>query len=182
MKLELILSIIGVITGSLALAIDFFNYKFYLPKLIIKPLRNSYTINSKDIPNLAFNTTKIAVISVKISNSSAHPITIDEVYVVNSPKNKHYNDLKFKVPQIMISEEENSKTFTSLSPENIATIPLRIEPFDSQYVSFRLPFFNNTNPSFKLVLVTPRKNYSVKVKLLEYHELILSSRHKHQEE
>jgi len=69
-----------------------------------------------------------------------------------------------------------------LSPENIATIPLRIEPFDSQYVSFRLPFFNNTNPSFKLVLVTPRKNYSVKVKLLEYHELIQSSRHKHQEE
>ena len=168
MKLELILSIVGVITGSLALAIDFFNYKFYLPKLIIKPLRNSYIINSKDIPNLAFNTTKIAVISVKISNSSAHPITIDEVYVDNSPK--------------MISEEENSKTFTSLSPENIATIPLRIEPFDSQYVSFRLPFFNNTNPSFKLVLVTPRKNYSVKVKLLEYHELIQSSRHKHQEE
>ena len=87
MKLELILSIVGVITGSLALAIDFFNYKFYLPKLIIKPLRNSYIINSKDIPNLAFNTTKIAVISVKISNSSAHPITIDEVYVDNSPKN-----------------------------------------------------------------------------------------------
>ena len=180
MKLELILSIVGVITGSLALAIDFFNYKFYLPKLIIKPLRNSYIIKSEDIPNLTFKTTKIAVVSVKISNSSAHPITIDEVYVEEASKNKHYNDLKFQIPRVLTDEVNRIETY--ISPEKIAIIPLRIEPFDTQYVSFRFPFFNNTNPSFKLVLVTPRKNYSVKVKLLEYHELILSSRHKHQEE
>ena len=180
MKIELILSIIGVVTGSLALAIDFFNYKFYLPKLIIKPLRNSYIIKSEDIPNLTFKTTKIAVVSVKISNSSAHPITIDEVYVEEASNNKHYNDLKFQIPRVLTDEVNRIETY--ISPEKIAIIPLRIEPFDTQYVSFRFPFFNNTNPSFKLVLVTPRKNYSVKVKLLEYHELILSSRHKHQEE
>lgn len=179
MKLELILSIIGVITGSLALAIDFFNYKFYLPKLVIKPLINSYTLDYESIKySIDYVTNKIAVVSVKLTNSSAHPITIDEVYVKDSQTNSHANDLKFRIPVIDL----NGTTSTYMKPEKIANIPLRIEPFDTQYVSFRFPFFNNTNPSFKLVLVTPRKNYSVKVKLLEYHELILSSRHKHQEE
>mgnify|MGYP001658431838 CR=1 FL=1 len=173
-KPELILGIIGAITGSLALIIDFFNYKFYMPKLILKPLKNSYFLDKENVKEITnYNSKRIAIISLKISNSSAHPITIDEVFIKNFQNIiKHYNDFKITVPQIQIGN--NPKTYTYINPEKIATLPLRMEPFDTQYVSFRFPFFDDCNLTFKLVFVTPRKNYSVKVNLLEYHELVLS--------
>ncbi|WP_306583711.1 hypothetical protein [Fusobacterium ulcerans] len=174
---ELILSIIGVITGSLALIIDFFNYKFYLPKLIFKQLKNSYILNKEDI-DIIYSTKKIAVISAKISNSSAHPITIDEVFIKHSENIKHENDLTFKTPEVIIEKNENVIKYTYMKPNQIAILPLRIEPFDTQYVSFRLPYFDDHKSKFKLVFVTPRKNYSAKVKLSEYHELALARHRK----
>lgn len=175
-KPELILGIIGAITGSLALIIDFFNYKFYMPKLILKQLHNSYFLNKEDVKEATnYATKRVGVVSLKISNSSAHPITIDEVFI-KTFKNKisHFNNFNFTIPEICV--KKNPITYLYIKPEKAATIPLRIEPFDTQYVSFKFPYFDTCDPEFKLFLVTPRKNYSVKVKLLEYHSLVLSQR------
>lgn len=169
-KPELILGIIGAITGSLALIIDFFNYKFYMPKLILKQRENSYFLNKEDVKEIAYyNTKRIAIVSLKISNSSAHPITIDEVFI-NSSQEKiyHFNNFNITVPKI---HKKSSMEYSYVKPEKVASLPLRIEPFDTQYVSFRFPYFDDCSPNFKLFLVTPRRNYSLKVKLLEYHKL-----------
>ena len=175
--IKLILSIIGAVTGSLALIIDFFNYKFYLPKLIIKPLNNSYFLNKKDVKEASYyETTRIAVVSLKISNSSAHPITVDNVYIKSNKREIfHFKDFKFTVPKLLTNK--NPITYSRIEYLKIAVLPLRIEPFDSQYVSFIFPYFDNCNTRFKIFLETPRKNHSVKVNLSEYHDLVLSQHH-----
>jgi hypothetical protein len=120
----------------------------------------------KDLKSNEYDSEKAAVISLKISNSSSFPITIDEVYIKNHTKIFHNNGFTFAPIEIKL---ENNK-FTYLPPKTIAKIPLRIEPYDTVQISFRFPFFKGSD-NFKLFLSTPRKNYSLRVKLLEYHEL-----------
>jgi len=161
-----LISVLSLIISVGSLFINYLVYKFYTPKLIFKLIPHSYYFYMKDLKSNEYDSEKAAVISLKISNSSSFPITIDEVYIKNHTKIFHNNGFTFAPIEIKL---ENNK-FTYLPPKTIAKIPLRIEPYDTVQISFRFPFFKGSD-NFKLFLSTPRKNYSLRVKLLEYHEL-----------
>ena len=87
-----LISVLSLIISLGSLFINYLVYKFYTPKLIFKLIPHSYYFYLKDLESKEYDSEKAAVISLKISNSSSFPITIDEVYIKNHTKITVYTD------------------------------------------------------------------------------------------
>lgn len=178
-SLTTFLSTIGLILSLVSLTIHYLNYRSSQSRMKFKVQPNSYYCKTKDFSITNFESEYFAFISVKISNVSSLPITIDEVYLNKRILNGgHYNELKYTVPGIPnpnfinIVSTPNETISYSIDPLSDAELPLRIEPYDTKSHCFKIPFDEHINISqHTMFFSTPRKVYKVRLTLKEYHEL-----------
>lgn len=178
MNWTLIIAIAGCITGGISLFIQFRSHFLTIAKLNISIDQRNYSFFMKQIDS-KYRSNFGATISLKISNPTSLPITIDEVKAGVDLKDTkfafHRDDDYLKHVSIQTSNT------SSVSFKQVAElhIPCRVEPFDTIYASVKLPFFddlvnpNNQNESieFKLFIRTPRKVFSIPVKIYEHKEV-----------
>lgn len=170
----LILSIIGSITGILSLIIQYLTHVKSSANLKFIIEDNSYFFNTDDFNVKEYKNMYAIVISTRILNTSSEPITIYKVKIHNPyilPL-EHENDFNFTPKKININSIYQS---AKIVPFDNATLPLRIDAFDSKLVSFRFlidksKFKKQYNYSLgvNLSLYTPRKNYFETVILEKY--------------
>lgn len=156
MNIELIISLF-------ALAISFLTYIRYRVNLKFKVLKCSYYLDSQDFPLNGYPKGKYIIVSFKISNSSARPISVDEVYALR--------DKAFAIDSIELYHREiklesikvyaNSNTYNKYVLKPIAKLPIRIQPYDSVYCSFCFLWVEKLKQPFEIYFVTPRKDYRV---------------------
>lgn len=164
--ITLIIAIIGAITGILALIIQYIDYKKTNVKLKVK-LENKksfYTTGDK-----IYKCKYFCVVSIKISNCSALPITIDEAEIKYKNKHTHYFNEKKKINKKHIYDDNS---YTELNLYEQPQLPLRIDCYDTVFLSFIFPFFDEyVNNEFEFFLKTPRKDYKWKIKLNEFESI-----------
>lgn len=162
----LIIAIIGAITGVLALIIQYVDYKKSKVKLkVLLEDRKSF-YNTGDT---TYKCKYFGVISVKISNCSSLPITIDEAEIkFNEVKRLYFNDKK----NINKKHIYDNKSFTEIRLYEQPQLPLRIDCYDTVFLSFIFPFFDEfVNKDFNFILRTPRRDYKHKFKLNEFESI-----------
>lgn len=174
-----IISILGFLISLISIAIHIINFRYVLPRMKFEIQSNSFYCTAEDFKVKNFDSKYFAIISVKISNLSLHPITIDDAYlneyVLN---NSHFNSIKFEVLEI-----PNPKPFKflkvgethsySIIPYESATLPMRINGFDTVLCSFKMSFDKDINRKHHTLFIsTPRKVYKVPLSLKEYRSLI----------
>lgn len=172
MNYELILGIVGSVTGVVALLIQLFDFRSYIPKLKFKIDKDRcYVFDKSDIELERYRTEKFCLIPLQIDNVSAMPTTITAVSLNNPSKTQapFPHDAQMRIPQPNISIGEN--TFITIDIPKTMDLPIRINAYDSLYLSFRFPFMPDSN-SVTLCLETPTKNYSLKVALTEFHTVL----------
>jgi hypothetical protein len=173
LKLTTVLSIIGALTGTSGLAISFRDFWLSSPKLKIElDIQNSsYFFNVKDLGDTGFVTNRSAIVSVKISNASSFPITIDRIFV-KKKKYFSFHSIRFSTTPREINVSPGR--YTAYNVSKPLDLPLRIEPFDVIYGSVRLPFaeklITENKMKCNITFSTSRKLKRLKVSLLEYNE------------
>lgn len=176
----LFISITGLILSVVSLIIHYLNYRSSQSRMKFKVQEHSFYCEARDFSITNFDSKYFAFISVKISNLSSLPITIDDVYLNEHILNGgHYNELKYSVPEIpnpnFIDPFRTPKEIISYSitPYTDALLPLRIEPYDTMLRCFKIPFDEHLHlVKHKMFISTPRKTYKVELNLKEYHELV----------
>lgn len=174
-----IAAFVGCITGSISLYIVLTQNSFQKGKTVIEKLDYKYKLfyyNPKDY-NLDknYNTSCSAEISLKITNQSAYPLTIDDIYIdALNQKISHYKE--FGVNQLY-SEVLNSDNMSYLFVDfaEASSFPQKFDPFESKYIGLRFPFFHidkqnsNNQRIIKLAVLTSRGkiDYSLEVNNLE---------------
>lgn len=169
------IAIYGAVVATAGAIIQYNNYKATKAKLLIKIDTKSYSyfFKTKEFGMDSYQSDYSAVISMKISNTSSLPITIDDAYVHNETLDKGYHD-SFEIRLKECETKKNGKTFwRSYPPSKSLQLPFRIEPYDTVYASVRIPFISdaivdNKIKSLEITLETPRQNYSYTVTLFEY--------------
>lgn len=161
--ITLIIAIIGALTGIIGLIIQFIEYKKSQVRLKIKFIdeKSFYTTGST-----SYKCKYFGVISLKISNCSSLPITLDEVKI-NSSKHciKYFN----KNIQVDKSHKYSNNSFTEITLYDNAKLPLRIDCYDSIYLSFIFPFWDKIESNqFNFNIITPRKNYKYIFRLTSF--------------
>lgn len=159
--IAIFISILSFLISVIALIINYLNYKRYAPKLTFTFLPDYSCIVPKSVlPLVAYSTDEFMIVSYKISNTSAQPITIDEVNAKPLDLNalyKPHHEFEFEE----LNHTFGNKFIFTFTPKPCAKLPLRIEPFDSVYVSFRFPFSHELFKPVTLKVVTPLKTYTL---------------------
>lgn len=115
-----------------------------------------------------------AVVSLRIANDSAYPITIDSAYITEDEegiKEKRYHDNIF-------SFYEKEERGISISVCDKALLPMTIPAYGVALVSINVPFFDSfiKRPGDTLFpylhLTTARKTHTLKIEVPEYNALI----------
>jgi len=164
--ITLIIAIIGAITGILALILQYVDYKKSKVKLKINlnDKKSFYTTGDN-----TYKCKYFGVISVKISNCSSLPITIDETEIRYDKIIRQYFNREIKVNKKHVYDD---KSYTEVTLFNQSKLPLRIECYDTIFLSFIFPFFDEfINNKFEFILKTPRKEYKCKFKIKKFEEL-----------
>lgn len=173
-------SIIGCVTGIISLSIVLANNMFQIGKQKVQQLdnRKTYYFDSNETEtNGCCGLNYCCVVSLKITNCSSYPTTIDEIYL-KSNKNIANHSNEFSFEYIEIQTNENTVTFIDI--EQKAILPLKFEPFETKYITAMFPFFGPFVDEYgeeiktKLFVITPRKEYSTEVTIPEYHQLVLN--------
>lgn len=161
----IITGIIGSVTGITALVMQLIFERKNLANLKIINSGASYFHNQKID---GFKSNCYAVVSFKISNTSALPITIDQITV---PEFRIEHQIA-KLPNVYILEGSNIVTtelpginqkFLEPTIHPCVNLPLRIDCFDTIYCSVVFPFFEAVKEKpFTIWFFTPRKIYKVK--------------------
>lgn len=170
MSVELLLGIIGSITGVFSLLLQFLDFKSLVPKLrvtINKERSFFYTDEDQIIVDNNYLTKHFAAIAVQIENISSTPITISSVYLKENKKSfikyPHANDFKLKDPEVQI----NDISRFILTLPNSLKLPFRIDRYDSIYLLLKFPFIPDCDAP-TLFFETPTKKYSWKAKLSSF--------------
>lgn len=167
MSIELIIGLVGAITGVLALSIQFFVFKSYMPKLVIKPSDNNFTFSPEQFGITVLKANKGTVIHATIINQSSQPITVISAYLDNDPKNVHHNDVDLEPPFLPSDYGRNVQFRLS----NALHTPFRLGQYDFVVGEFIFPTYAGGEHVI-LTLETPRKRYSVKISTCEYSSLL----------
>lgn len=173
--ISLIVAIIGCATGLISIIIVLINNIFQIGKqrFSLSEKRKSYYFKS-DETNIkgCYNTKICATVSIKATNQSSYPITIDEVVIQNKNlKAYHYNDFSFDYIEVPTAPN----IVTSCDTEKLATLPLKLDPFETKYFAVGFPFFENLVLTYgeeikaKLIVTTPRKKYKMNIFVPEYY-------------
>lgn len=172
--LSLIISIIGCTTGLLSLIIVIVYNAFQIGNqtFSVSKRRGTYYFKASETTvNGPYNPEICAVVSLKVTNRSSYPITIDDAYII-AMKNRHMSE--FQYDNIEISTSNGIQWQDS---EKIASLPLKLDPFETKYFALAFPFFHHEVKSFgesvkvPITIITARKEYIVKVTIPEYHSL-----------
>ena len=164
--LTLTIAIIGAITGVLALMLQYIEYKKSKVKLEVNlnDRKSFYTTGDN-----RYKCKYFGVISIKISNCSSLPITIDEAEIKYNKISHEYFNNEIKVDK---EHNNNDRSYTEIQLFNQPKLPFRIDCYDTAFLSFIFPFFDEiTNNKFEFILKTPRKEYKSKFKINEFEEI-----------
>lgn len=169
MSFELLLGVIGSVTGVLALIIQLFDFRSYIPKLKIRAdQKTSYVFSKDDVKLPRYKTDKFCIVNLQINNVSAMPTTITSV-TLNNP-NKYEiplpHDPKLSINDPMIPIIDGG--YIVIKIPSTQELPIRVNAYDAIYCSFRFPFMPESN-TVTVRLETPTRNYSLKVALTEFH-------------
>lgn len=171
MMTTLIIAIIGAITGVLALILQYIEYKKSKVKLKVNLDEKKSFYSTGDT---SYKCKYFGVISIKISNCSALPITIDEAEIKCNDILQPYFSKEKHVNRKHIY---NKQSYTEVSLFEQAKLPYRVDCYDTTFLSFIFPFFDEfINNEFEFILRTPRKEYKYKFKLSEFEEMFKNYR------
>lgn len=164
--ITLIIAIIGAITGVLALIIQYIDYKKAKVRLKVRLLENKSFYSTGDD---SYKCKYFGVISIKISNCSSLPITVDEAEIkYNEIKRFYFNKKK----SVNTRHSYVNNSFTEVSLYEQPHLPIRIDCYDTVFLSFVFPFFDEfINKKFNFILKTPRKDYKYEFELNEFESL-----------
>ena len=174
--IPIIVSIIGCLTGIASLVVVIVNNIFMKGtiRFSVSERRGTYYFSASDTETSGCINLKIcAAISIKATNSSAYPTTIDEAYIGNRMV-RHMDEFNFEY--IELEKENHSVVYRDI--EEKAILPLQLEPFQTKYFSFVFPYFESqiseygTPANVILKIVTPRKTYKLKASVQEYYCLM----------
>lgn len=179
--LSLIIASIGCVTGIISLIIVLIDNIFQVGKQHFETSnrRKSYYFNANDTETKGcYNVKLCSVVSIKATNRSSYPITIDEAYLKNSKNTAyHFNDFEYKYIEI-----KTSPTHTvGQDSEELATLPLKLEPFETKYLAFAFPYVDNfvnkcgEEIYTKLIVITPRKKYKLNISIPYYYNIFSTS-------
>jgi hypothetical protein len=182
MNATLTIAIIGCITGVSSLLIQLFQYFLTVAKLKIEldQSKYSYLFKATDFGLSGYGCKYAAVVSLKISNCSSFPITINAIVVKNKNfKTRHINNMTFQAMQIRINKNEEPPIYSQYDPSKCIIIPTRLESYDTIFVSARFAFPDRLIDEkhldepidLNLAIATPRKTFRYKVQLYEYARL-----------
>jgi hypothetical protein len=176
-QLSDVVGTIGGITGFISLFYTIKQSNYMRGKFTVEPDPiNYFKTNEFAISNSHYNSTCSALISLKITNKSAYPVTIDEIIGI-SEKGRLVHDQNFKYTPLDIPNGPN-RLASGLRARPIATLPLRIGDFETKYIGVCFPFFADAVSQYgvpaecQVVLNTSKKACSVNVSIKEYHALM----------
>lgn len=164
--ITLVIAIIGAITGIASLIIQYVDYKKSKVKLRVNLDERKSFYNTGD---KLYKCDFFGVLSLKISNCSSLPITIDEAEIKhNGIKRIYINEKK----QINNSHKYDDNRFTEISLYEQPQLPLRIDCYDTVFLSFVFPFFDEfIDKEFEFVIKTPRKDYKYTFKIKDFESI-----------
>ncbi len=140
---QIIISFIGCITGTLSLIILFKQKCFNEGKLLIGEDRlaghSFYFRPSEKIGGLQYKTNYSAALSIKVTNKSSYQITIDSAEI-SAPKNPFYHDNNFEI--YLLSYETGYDKSIIFPVQKVTKLPLKLDPFETKYIGLRFPFFD----------------------------------------
>lgn len=123
-----------------------------------------------------------AVISIKIKNCSAYPVTIDSTYVTNELYGtdvKSYHDNGFSFELMWEKANRNGKPIeTTVDVCEKLVLPITLQPYEIKLLSVQIPHFEQHVKNYGdtvypyLHFTTARKEYAIKVEIPEYHALL----------
>ena len=164
----ILLSIIGCVTGVASLVVQGLNYRLSLPKITCTQSKrhNSYWVDGATLENVKQKpypddfdelaiSTYVSILSLRIANNSANPITINDISKVGGGTKEITSDsftpLIYDSKKVMFCE----KPFE---------LPLRIDPYNT--VNGSIAFFDVVGSpdgikSEKIKIDTPYKNFIV---------------------
>lgn len=164
--ITLIIAITGAITGVLALILQYIEYKKSKVKLKVNLDEKKSFYSTGDT---SYKCKYFGVISIKISNCSALPLTIDEAEIKYNDVLLHYFS---KEKHINKKHVYDKQSYTEIVLFEQAKLPYRINCYDTTFLSFIFLFFDEfINNKFEFILRTPRKEYKYKFKLNELEEM-----------
>lgn len=177
MDISIIFSIIGCITGLLSIIIASQNHLFQKgeQKFNISQQKASYYFPASDTTvRGCWKPTYCAVISLKATNKSSYPITIDDAVIKKDNFSaRHYSEFSFDY----IYVKESYESEICKDPEPNANLPLKLAPFETKYFSFAFPFFESFISNYgedinvELIISTPLKEHKMLVTIPEYYGL-----------
>ncbi len=189
MNHTLIIATIGCVTGVLGLLLQLRAHLLTSARLRIEvctPSPQSYFFRHSDFGVSGFRSKYGAVVSLKISNCSSHPITIDGAFIPqkeNAHPILHFPGFELNPKNMPIGKGLT----THYAPSEPLKIPYRLEAFDTIFASVRFPFFESKVPEklrrparVRVCLSTPRRVYTCRAKIYEY-AVLHQIRHGHQQ-
>lgn len=163
-NVTLIIAIIGAITGILGLIIQFIEYKKsnVRLKMIIDEKKSFYVPNIDKYYQCDYS----GVVTMKISNCSSLPITIDEAMITCDNRILMYLNCEKKIKNEYKLDEDKS---IIIKVYKQPILPLRIECYDTIFLSFIFPFFDEIKEKkFEFILKTPRKDYKKNIIIKDF--------------
>lgn len=168
-----LLALYGAIISTAVAIIQFYNYlksKGSL-SLEIDPMHGSYYIRSNRCVKINYAGNYFLILSVKISNKSSQPVTVDGVYLLNSLKKPFYSDSHIHIEPHMYLNHDVSFN------EKILEFPIKLSPYDSVKGSlffsldhmYQMKDVISSKPQhIKIYIETPRGTYSHQTVVLSY--------------
>lgn len=179
-SIELIIALIGAITGSVSLLVQFFDYLRNSPKLSVKlddDRSSFYFLNPDDgidISDTNRHASAVYVVNFEIRNKRSSPVTIQKIM--------------FSIKNLELYSDDNAldevlvvNTYKKGVMEVNRMIKLNM-PFEGKYridgydsANFRVTYLDysentssNKKVRFKLKAITPRKNFTLKDSLTRF--------------
>ena len=171
-----IIAAIGCITGTVSIILIIRQNKFSQGKLIVElaePIgaANSFYFNpEREITNCDYRSSCAVAISLKATNQSAYPVSLDD-FVLRNGKILCHHDPEFKFHPFEYKFKNRAYWSIEFAPS--VTLPVRLEPFETRIIGLRFPFAGKgplpTPPlSATIEIKTSRKPMKLDVKLQEY--------------
>lgn len=177
-SVELVIAIIGAVTGISGLLLQFFDYWKSRPNIefdLDKDKRNFYFLNDGKTFRTNNNLKKseiIAAIPILIRNKSVQPITIEKIEVIH-PLANFPMPLEPRIMDNVLTYKLDHLKSVQISLGNTIELPHRIDGYDSLYGNIKPSWFNKDyleDDKLKLTLrlITSKNVIEKKVSLAEF--------------
>lgn len=163
----------GAIISTVVAIVQLYNFfkSRSLLSLDLDPMHGSYYINRDSCIQINYQGKYFLILSVKLSNKSSVPITIDGVYLLNSNNKKFYSNSNIKL-QIRFHNGHDIPF-----NEDSLNFPLRLNQYDSKKGTLIFPLDYvyqlenislNKEQSVTVYIESPRGIYPHEITVLPY--------------